>query len=170
MSHAHDNTLLAKLGFADPDRKNPLHDMACQYLTQLDVVNQFLVRPVNPDEFDYQLETHIVKGQDRFATTIGFIDVRFGLNHNAIRINVEVKAHPATAGDVLRQIAFYRTYTAMNDHLYGGDWMLATCYPISNREATELRNAEIGHIQLSPDRIQVWAAKQDAVPYRALEV
>ena len=30
--HAHDRTLLASLGFADPDKRNPLHDFACQYL------------------------------------------------------------------------------------------------------------------------------------------
>lgn len=35
--HAHDRTLLAKLGFADPDRGNPLHDLACRYLTQPEV-------------------------------------------------------------------------------------------------------------------------------------
>lgn len=30
--HAHDRTLLARLGFGDADRKNPQHDLACQYL------------------------------------------------------------------------------------------------------------------------------------------
>jgi hypothetical protein len=32
--HSHDRTLLAKLGFADRDKQNPLHDLACQYLVQ----------------------------------------------------------------------------------------------------------------------------------------
>lgn len=32
--HSHDRTLLAKLGFADKDKQNPLHDLACQYLVQ----------------------------------------------------------------------------------------------------------------------------------------
>lgn len=30
--HAHDRTLLSRLGFADPDKRDPLHDLACQYL------------------------------------------------------------------------------------------------------------------------------------------
>jgi len=34
--HAHNRTLIAKLGFADPDRKEPLHDAACRYLTSGD--------------------------------------------------------------------------------------------------------------------------------------
>jgi hypothetical protein len=32
MAHSFDTTLLARLGFADPDRKKPEHDLACQYL------------------------------------------------------------------------------------------------------------------------------------------
>lgn len=31
MAHAHDRTLLAKLGFADPDKKDARHDLACRY-------------------------------------------------------------------------------------------------------------------------------------------
>jgi len=34
MTHAHDKTLIAQLGFADADRREPLHDMACRYLAQ----------------------------------------------------------------------------------------------------------------------------------------
>lgn len=30
--HSHDRTLLARLGFQDPDKRNPLHDRACAYL------------------------------------------------------------------------------------------------------------------------------------------
>lgn len=32
-----DNSLLAKMGFADADRKDPLHDLACRYLAQPEV-------------------------------------------------------------------------------------------------------------------------------------
>jgi hypothetical protein len=35
--HSHDRTLLAKLGFADPDKGSDLHDLACQYLAQPEV-------------------------------------------------------------------------------------------------------------------------------------
>jgi hypothetical protein len=30
--HSHDRTLIARLGFSDPDKKNDQHDLACQYL------------------------------------------------------------------------------------------------------------------------------------------
>lgn len=57
MAHSHDSTLLARFGFADPDRREPWHDVACQYLTQPDVLRQlalyrehFWVRSPRPGE------------------------------------------------------------------------------------------------------------------------
>ncbi len=32
MTHAHDRTLLARLGFDDPDKSEARHDSACFYL------------------------------------------------------------------------------------------------------------------------------------------
>lgn len=32
--HSHDRTLIASLGFADPDKRSGLHDIACQYLAE----------------------------------------------------------------------------------------------------------------------------------------
>jgi hypothetical protein len=32
VAHSHDRTLLARLGFADPDKREPRHDLACQHL------------------------------------------------------------------------------------------------------------------------------------------
>jgi hypothetical protein len=31
--HSHNRTLISSLGFADPDKANPVHDLACQYLS-----------------------------------------------------------------------------------------------------------------------------------------
>lgn len=36
--HSHDRTLLSKLGFSDKDKREPRHDLACQYLRQPDVL------------------------------------------------------------------------------------------------------------------------------------
>lgn len=35
--HSHNRTLAASLGFADPDKQNPTHELACHYLMQKDV-------------------------------------------------------------------------------------------------------------------------------------
>lgn len=32
--HSHDRTLLSRLAFGDPDKKSPLHDLACRFLAQ----------------------------------------------------------------------------------------------------------------------------------------
>lgn len=44
MAHTSDRTLLASLGFADPDKKDRRHTLACQYLCQPDVAVRLLAR------------------------------------------------------------------------------------------------------------------------------
>jgi hypothetical protein len=83
--HSHDRTLLARLGFADPDRKGPSHDWACQYLAQKDVAQRLLetmadVYGKKDIERNYKvektaLEHHITKGEGKYQTTIGFADL-----------------------------------------------------------------------------------------------
>jgi hypothetical protein len=43
--HTHDRTLIASLGFNDPDKKNVLHDLACAYLTQTEVIRSIIPPP-----------------------------------------------------------------------------------------------------------------------------
>jgi hypothetical protein len=81
--HSHDRTLLAKLGFNDSDRKAPEHDSACRYLAYEVYEHVFRkvfdMKPEAPPEghrwFKGSTEVHLVKGQDQYATTIGFADV-----------------------------------------------------------------------------------------------
>jgi len=40
--HSHDRTLLTKLGFQDKDKGDPRHDLACQYLKQLEVAERLV--------------------------------------------------------------------------------------------------------------------------------
>lgn len=316
MTHAHDRTLLAKLGFDDPDRRNPLHDAACQYLARPEIAAKvrdhiFGVPPQSSEpsvsvcridpyygstvsswitsnvakEPISDVEVHVCKGHGQYSSTIGFIDVvsRFertinysGLLprpdtkippkdsvlftpddiHAAIATNshvfvyeghaerasgysewaieswddcameckpatdtyrfpdphyrsilpkvdpssrrvfaiagakiiaparvvqneqkpiayseawmetaaIEVKAHQATAGDVLRQVALYRAHHAASA------WAVATCYPISKRDADAFASANVKHVQLSPERVKAWAREQDAEVYQAPEV
>ena len=49
MAHTHDRTYLAKLGFGDKDRQNPIHDLACQYLAQPEKMKK-LIALAHPDE------------------------------------------------------------------------------------------------------------------------
>ena len=88
--HSYDRTLLSKLGFADPDKRNPEHDQACLYLTQPDVArkvaawmmelrgewtDKFGLLRFSKVRFASSQEHHLQKGFGQYATTIGFIDV-----------------------------------------------------------------------------------------------
>ncbi len=250
MTHSHDNTLLSRLGFADPDRKSSIHDSACQYIAQPAVAENIRVHLFGEPEQrgkckssrwheDYtergcdeaqeqdnavdcysELEHHIVKGEGKYSTTIGFIDVVLGFGRQRlfsgirkpepvrssappyyrdghpwepyrrgerydVRAVIEVKAHRATAGDAMRQIALYRQFATLGTErrICNAEgrlvdvapvervvWVLATCYPIQKREAEVLAGADIRHIQLSPERVLAWASERDGEAYAAVEV
>ena len=96
--YAHDRTMVAKLGFADPDKRNPQHDLACQYLALPEVIGRAskllgLERAAAPYRQQYEgsdetgtestqigrcgvaFEHQITKGSGQYRTTIGFADL-----------------------------------------------------------------------------------------------
>lgn len=97
MARATDRTLIASLGFADPDRQTLKHSLACQYLTQ-HKTSEAVWRAIRPELFKAieeelfpglptiegqrqwhhvngtDTEVQIVKGEGKYATTIGFLD------------------------------------------------------------------------------------------------
>jgi hypothetical protein len=88
--HSSDRTMLAKLGFADKDRKTPRHDLACLYLAQtetaLELIDSLRLPPVYrgsgeemigslPTKVKTSLEYHLRKGEGQYSTTIGFLDL-----------------------------------------------------------------------------------------------
>ncbi len=107
--HSSDRTLAAKLGFADPDKKDPDHDLACQYLASEEITRQLVEKFFRPRiaacgpvrkkvedryygttevtgerrlicfEYDAALEVPISKGEGKYKTTIGFLDVDINL-------------------------------------------------------------------------------------------
>lgn len=102
MTHSHDRTLLARLGFQDPDLKEPVHDLACEYVSLEENALKLreLAAPATLDpngehynerysgtfnrcvtESKFSVTSHIEcaisKGIDpRYKTTIGFLDVK----------------------------------------------------------------------------------------------
>jgi len=79
MTHSHERTLLAKLGFGDKDKQNPRHDLACQYLAQQPVFAKLLgpclASRCSVKSATLNHEHHITKGQGQYKTTIGFADL-----------------------------------------------------------------------------------------------
>lgn len=100
--YAHERTMLARLGFADPDRADPQHDLACQYLSTADAVRRLVPRlgiehgcrpechswgnteqesqvSRTVDSHQATLEYEIAKGSGPYRTTVGFADVVLNL-------------------------------------------------------------------------------------------
>jgi hypothetical protein len=93
---SHDRTLLSSLGFNDPDKKDPRHDLACRYISQREIAGKVVAafntapRPVlqkdSTDEYEgvtsrtytakgAAYECPISKGDGQYKVTIGFVDV-----------------------------------------------------------------------------------------------
>lgn len=58
--HSHDRTMIARLGFADPDKGDSEHELACQFLVQPDVAVQIgaMRRPTEPVAKDVEVHRH----------------------------------------------------------------------------------------------------------------
>jgi hypothetical protein len=96
--HASDRTLAASLGFADPDKREPRHELACQYLATdegLARLGKAVVDPIveglplpSLEDFrgerrlepaGFQMppspEVAVVKGDHRYQHVVGFLDL-----------------------------------------------------------------------------------------------
>jgi len=134
MAHSHTKTQLAALGFRDPDKKEPRHDWACQYLAQPPVFFKMIVamaHAVDPEPlgfnaekfgFTSNLEFMLTKGLGKYKTTLGYLDmfprlrIIGTLDDKPVDLQwdliVEVKIQPVPIGDVLRQMALYREFAS----------------------------------------------------------
>lgn len=87
MSHAHDKTLLSSLGFADPDKREPLHDRGCQFIGSKATEIAQRLYCSNSSGLGKQ-ERIITKGSDRYKQTIGFVDVQIDISHPLERTEI----------------------------------------------------------------------------------
>lgn len=183
---ARDRTQLAALGFADLDKKNNLHDLACQYLCGESiqcVLQQQLLgdRPITWCKTEFPLS----KGEAQYKTTIGFLDVLYCVGGPYTPrscdwgfLITEVKVTPPLAlGDVLRQIHLYREYwpnlgfaREWNAQGYLGagnlstwrsrtQWLLATTFPLLEDDVAFLHQDGLNHVYLGK-KFQEWVAER----------
>lgn len=125
--HSHEKTLLSSLGFSDPDKKSPVHDLACQYLSTKEVRQKLADAFVGPSlsERPFQwkenkeyvrqdlsisgkksgtmkvggpdFERILSKGEGKYKTTVGFVDLNIG---------VEVEFHYSGTRDVASDVMY----------------------------------------------------------------
>lgn len=146
MSHAHDKTYIASLGFSDPDKKDPRHDLACRYLARPEVYQLILKRFKNYNDKEIILKTSfevpLIKGFGDYRTIIGFLDLE--LLSNNFKLIIEVKIQKINVSDILRQINFYAEFIPYGVPRY----IVATIFPLSKDEIDFLRDSGIMHVFL----------------------
>jgi hypothetical protein len=186
--HSYDRTLIASLGFADPDKREPLHDLACQYLAEPGpsrklweaILAKHFTSKWSPDQKLARRNFHefvITKGEGKYKTTIGFIDLKIEYSRvveaakpdgstyedcwQMANLAIEVKVHPVPIGDVVRQINLYKQF--VNDNLSEPltGWLLATTYQLSEGDAALLRSQLIHWAHLG-ENFQRWIAERQA--------
>lgn len=183
MAHSYDRTYLASLGFADPDKKLRKHDVACQFLASKEAIEYFrkqLLTPYGDSKFYVEpsqavckavnFELMITKGEDKYKTTIGFLDyhMRWVIKQKRIyegvedestdylQIGVEVKITPVPVGDIIRQINLYREYAKDIRK-----WWVVTAFDISMMDLKMLATSNIKYLKLG-NKFDHWCEQKEA--------
>lgn len=196
MAHAHESTQVKRIGIDDDDRKTSRHDLACQYLSEpKKAVSPFALVIKSHCDMMFKgwaakdciihcptiaarrakTEYCLTKGDGKYLTTIGFLDVLFTMDavvntyrekdidpfaetwpdpvaseRVPISLVIEVKASKSSISEAIRQIELYRQfYTATSASRCF--WVLVTLFPITASELSLLKTANIWHAQLGED-------------------
>jgi hypothetical protein len=183
MSHSHDQTLISRLGFSDPDKKLPRHDMACRYVARPEVLQRLLQAPADA-KYSPQLEVVISKGEGKYRQHVGFVDVMANVVHSfgvvevpasrvekaysyktqtMVMVLAEVKIQPVLASEIIRQLNLYRQYVNLGS--YGSKWETLKLFAVVDFDLTEsdrqaLLSAQIKPVRLGPD-FETWLGQQD---------
>jgi hypothetical protein len=168
MTHAHDRTMLANLGFADPDKQEPLHDLACRYLMEPEQSGAILMSlGINSDVLYKYQEYTISKGEGQYRTTIGFMDVLFrcrpwdsNVEMGAFLpwyVSVEVKIQPIETSAILRQLNLYMDYFGEPKCT---KWVVVTDFDMSQSSVNMLKQHRIHTVRLGK-KFREWAQSAD---------
>jgi hypothetical protein len=185
MAHTHDRTLLNRIGFMDPDKKLPRHDMACRYLAQPAIL-QKLMKLESDAKYETHLERVISKGSHQYLQHVGFVDLwvvaqhRFRVEQEVLHAGtkferpgekyttwdnqsalIEVKISPVLTSDIIRQLNLYREYTRADWKNWGGSLTFAVVdFDLTASDRDALMSADIRPVRLGAD-FEAWLAAQE---------
>ena len=112
--HSFDKTLLARLGFQDPDRKESKHSLACQYLCRENVAakvwRHFFDADFVEDKVECGQEVCLTKGQHQYLSIVGFLDVVLHSRQRKVDVVIEVKIGRVDVAEIARQMEVYRQF------------------------------------------------------------
>jgi hypothetical protein len=159
MNDHQSRTHLARMGFADPDKKSPLHDLACLYLSSAGA-SYWLNRLWRPETILVRTAT-MEKRLHQFpkGSLIGFADVVIEPERFKDEkwfplepVGIEVKIQPQDGGSILRQIAMYRMSQIKK-------WIVFTRFNPTGVVAEMCKNEEIECVQFNAHFDQWMASK-----------
>jgi len=151
---ARENTLLAQLGFKDPDRAEPMHDLACRYTRKhawsVLTLAKFPERypDLRKEDVSAECEFPVVKGTGKYRSVVGFLDVAI-LAWGGPILGVEVKTTPVGVGEILRQIRLYQEFVRDGERL---PFVVVTTYKPEISFLEELRDHGIRGLSLDTTR------------------
>ena len=165
--HSHERTLVSSLSSPQANSREPLHDLACNYICQDPVITRVVRKLVDvkvPSDMEVEEETcfrpEVEYMLTRKGRTVGFVDVRVAwmVKLKSIdgkyrrpeetekhgRIYIEVKTEPCQIGSVLRQLRLYQSVIEEETPFSFGHnskaiYALATTYPLEPSQAALLR-------------------------------
>lgn len=117
-------TNLEKLGFLDPDRKNPTHDeIQIWVLSNIEkIINHYSKFEVS-EIISVSLENPVFQNNNSYYSTkyiVGYIDVCAVIKFKGIDrefvLYIEIKSKIDSFGDLVRQIQTYKTYLGQNSY------------------------------------------------------
>jgi hypothetical protein len=119
-------THLEKLGFMDPDKKNPIHQKIQTWA--YDNIETILKETVMANNsypfkiFNNKWEHPVVYEKGSYKLLVGFIDLfvqisgtfdikdHYGINYRFLNIFIEIKSEIPDLGELIRQMRAYQTY------------------------------------------------------------
>ena len=155
MARLKDNTLLARMGFQDPDAGSTRHDRACQFLAREEdglLIADCVFKEFRGEHEFYSgdIEKPLTKGEGQYKQTIGFIDVFFegSLHPQKGKIKecdlvIEVKIHQESIGNILKQINLYAEYLPQPHRM-----VLVTAFKLTAIDVESLGRARVKHMLL----------------------
>lgn len=189
--------MLSRLGFSDPDKKNPLHDLACQYIATPEVAEKLCLifgLELDTKHRSIKVEIPLSKWQDRYKTTIGFMDVAIPVRAYEIGVEDGARYEPMHVADVEEAkadgcevidgpgdlvIEVKTSFTNLGDilrqiKLYREYlearamvlWILATTFEMTEADVESLKAEDIFHVFLG-EGFQKWAKAREKSPKAA---
>lgn len=189
MASPSDRTYLASLGFSDPDKKLPLHDLGCRFLAQPEMLrglfDKFNTRNLDVGEsaklIDHFVGAHVeaplTKGQNQYKTVIGYADVIAHFGSNVITYDISDVARSKGYQIVTNQQSWLmevkitretvgniiRQLNTYRLYLHFPHTFVATIFDLSEDETAMLAGANIIHLKLGP-KFEQFVEKQKQTP------